>query len=224
MIPAAGMGTRLGCSGPKALVDVGGKALVVRTLERFSPIGLLEDAVIIVTPGHENGFKSALARAFPGSPFTIVTGGAERQTSVQKGLDALSPNTEIVVIHDAARPFISQSTVTESMQAAAKCGAATVAIPAVDTVLRGDSGNWLVDTPPRHELWLCQTPQTFRVEVIRRAHAQAAEDDHVGTDDASLVRRMGERVKLIKGSPLNFKVTTPLDLKMAQWVVREGLA
>ncbi len=224
MIPAAGTGQRLGCAGPKALVDVDGKPLVVRTLERFMPIGLAEHAVIVVTPGHEDAFSAALAKSFPDLQVTVVTGGLERQVSVQNGLDALSPDTEIVVIHDAARPFIAPDTVLDSIKAAAECGAATVAIPAVDTVLHGGPGNWLIDTPPRNELWFCQTPQTFQVDVIRRAHARAAGEGHLGTDDASLVRRMGGRVRLIEGAPLNFKVTTPLDLMMAQWVVKEGIA
>lgn len=224
LVPAAGLGTRLGKRGPKALLPLAGQPLLARTLKRFVELGLVERAVVTVPAGREGEFADALESAFPGSPFTFVEGGAERQDSVRRGLEALRPDTDVVVIHDAARPFVSPDSVRESIAVAADCGAATVAIPCVDTILRGDEDRFLVDTPDRSLLWACQTPQTFRVEVIRAAHEAARRDGFTGTDDASLVRRAGGPVRLVMGTPLNFKVTTPGDWALAELVAREGLA
>ncbi len=222
LIPAAGMGLRLGCEGPKALIDLAGKSMLVRTLERLAPLGLLCDAVIM-TPPHWNGvFADTLSLAFPDVPMSIAQGGAQRQDSVRLGLALLDPETEIVVIHDAARPFVALDSVQASIEAAEACGAATVAIPSVDTVLHADANDYLIDTPDRRFLWLCQTPQTFRVAVIRAAHAHAARDGYTGTDDATLVRRTGAPVRLVTGSPTNIKITTPADLAWAAYLIRQG--
>lgn len=222
LLAAAGMGTRLG-QGPKALVDVGGVPLVVRTLWRFAGLGLLDGAVVLHPAGYRESFASVLGAAFAGVEFLFCEGGAERQLSVSRGLECLAIDTEIVVIHDAARPFVGAASVRESVLAAAACGAATVALPVVDTILEGDAAAFLVDTPDRRFLWACQTPQTFRVEVIRGAHGRAAADGYVGTDDASLVRRLGEPVKLVMGSSFNLKVTTAPDLTLARLLIEKGL-
>ena len=223
LIPAAGMGLRLGAGGPKALIELAGKPLLVRTLARFDGLGLVNLAVIVGPPESKNQFREILDAAFPGYTFTWADGGAERQLSVANGLDALAADTEIVVIHDAARPFVPEGAIQGSIDAAREYGAATVAIPAIDTVLVGDGDAFLVDTPDRTRLWACQTPQTFRVSVIREAHRKASREDHLGTDDATLVQRTGGRVKLVNGSPLNFKVTTPEDFALAQRVIEGGL-
>jgi 2-C-methyl-D-erythritol 4-phosphate cytidylyltransferase len=214
----------MGLDQPKALMRVGGEPLLVRTLWRFQSIGLVDRAVIVVPSGHESTFKSVLQSAFPSARFSFPQGGAERQISVANGLTRIDPDTEIVVIHDAARPFVSEESIRASISAAEECGAATVAIPSVDTILRADAEGYLIDTPDRQFLWMCQTPQTFRVSLIRAAHEAARRENYVGTDDASLVRRMGGKVRLVMGSPVNFKVTTPADLVMAEYVIQEGLA
>lgn len=224
LVAAGGMGARLNLGGPKALVEIAGKPMLVRTLERFAPLGLVDGAVIVVPGGHEPAFAGVLSAAFPGAAFTLATGGAERQISVDSGLEQLAADTDIVVIHDAARPFVTESSIRASIDAAADCGAATVAIPSIDTILKGDPDGYLVETPDRAALWACQTPQTFQLAVIRHAHASARQAAYLGTDDASLVRRAGGRVKLVMGSPLNFKITTPTDLILAECVVREGIA
>lgn len=224
LLPAAGMGARLGYDRPKALVDVAGKPLLIWTLECFVPLGLAAGAVIVITPGHQRDFSEALRHAFPEYTFTLVDGGTERQISVSNGLDRLAPGVEIVVIHDAARPFVSPAAIQAAIDAAAECGAATVAIPCTDTILEADQERFLAATPDRKTMWACQTPQTFRVEVIREAHAAARRDGVALTDDASLVQRTGGKVKLVLGTPLNFKVTTPTDLALADGVIRKGLA
>lgn len=223
VVAAGGMGVRLGLGGPKALVLIAGKPMLLRTLERFSGLGLVDGAIIVVPEGHENAFEQVLQAAFPAQRFSLVGGGPERQDSVANGLARLDEKTEIALIHDAARPFVTEDSIKASIEVAEDCGAATVAIPSTDTILMGDSADYLVETPARETLWACQTPQTFQTAVIRHAHEAARRGAYTATDDATLVRRDGGRVKLVMGSPLNFKITTPADLALAECVVKEGL-
>lgn len=224
LLPAAGMGLRLGLDQPKALVDVAGAPMLLRTLARFEPMGLVEGAVIVVPPDRRDAIEAVVRAAYPRTRFSFVPGGAERQLSVFNGLSALDSDTAIVVIHDAARPFVAGESIQASLEAAAAYGAATVAIPCVDTILAADEEDFLERTPERGRLWACQTPQTFGVSVIRAAHVEAKRHGFIGTDDASLVQRAGGRVKLVRGTALNFKITTPEDLALAAYVVRERLA
>ena len=228
IIAAAGKGVRLGHDMPKALVEIAGKPLLVHTLERFHPLGLTDNTIILITPEQRALFEKTLQQFYSPCPFTLIDGGMERQVSVCNGLNQLDPAVEIVIIHDAARPFVPENAIRDSIQAAAECGAATVAIPSTDTILEAEGisapeHTWLYDTPDRRKLWACQTPQTFLVNVIRQAHAFARETGYLGTDDATLVRKMGGKVRLIMGSPLNLKVTTPADLALAECIVKEGL-
>lgn len=223
LIPAAGLGRRLGLDCPKGLAEIGGTPLFVRTLARFLPLGFLDGAVLIVPPGWMDPFRNGVAAAFPHTDFAFVEGGPERQTSVANGLDRLVKDTDLVIIHDAARPFVPATAIEAACAAAAECGAATVAIPCTDTILEADADDFLLATPERDRLWACQTPQTFRVPVIRAAHDAARRDGFLGTDDASLVRRMGGQVKLVMGSRFNIKVTTPADLALAELLIQGGL-
>ena len=215
---------RLGADRPKALIDLAGVPLLVRTLRRFADLDLADGCIIMIAPQARAEFEGALRAHFPALRAQLVDGGIERQDSVRNGLAALDPATEIVLIHDAARPFVSIDSIRASADAAAEFGAATVAIPSIDTILVSDGDAFLSDTPDRKTLWACQTPQTFRVAVLRHAHEEALRDGYAGTDDASLVQRAGGKVKLVMGSPLNFKVTTPQDLALARCVIEGGLA
>ncbi len=224
LIVAAGAGTRLGAKSPKALVNVAGQPLLAHAVYRFARAGLAGPLVVVAPPGAEARFLPVVERAAEGHACTIVAGGAERQDSVARGLDALDPDTELVAIHDAARPFVSEEAIAASFASAAEYGAATVAIPCADTILEADEAALLQHTPDRSRLWACQTPQTFRVAVIRAAHEHAQREGFLGTDDASLVRRAGHPVKLVRGTAHNFKVTTPDDLALAEAVAAAGLA
>jgi len=223
LIAAGGIGSRLGANVPKALVELDRKPLLVRTLDRFGPLSLVASAVVAAPPGHTREFEAALSAAFPGNTPEVVEGGNQRQQSVANGLERLDGDTELVVIHDAARPFVELECIRRAVEAAEECGAATVAIPVVDTILQGDDSGFLVATPDRSLLWQCQTPQTFQVEVIRAAHAAAQSLGVTATDDATLVRQNGGQVKLVEGSRMNMKITTPGDLALAEYLVRENL-
>ncbi len=128
------------------------------------------------------------------------------------------------MIHDAARPFVAPESIQRAIAAAAEFGAATVGVPCVDTILATDAEQWLCDAPDRRFLWACQTPQVFRTDVIHRAHEAARNKGIMATDDATLVRRLGCKVKVVMGTPLNLKITTPLDLQWAVWIIEKGLA
>lgn len=199
--------------------------MLVHTLRAFNAAEQLEGLVLVISDEDRPAFEACLASHFPRLSPTFVTGGAERQDSVRHGLDALdAATTEIVFIHDAARPFIQPATIRAVHDATLLHGAATVAIPAVDTILEADESGMLLRTPDRARLWQCQTPQTFRLEVIKAAHAWAQRENLRGTDDATLVRGMGHPVALVPGTRFNLKVTTPEDAALAELLIRENLA
>lgn len=221
VIVAAGLGTRMGAPVPKALIDVAGRPLLARTLERMASSHCFDAPPLVTYPaGYESAFRRCLGDS--GLEATLIPGGAERQDSVRLALASLPPDIELVAIHDAARPFVPISSVEDSLEAAREYGAATVAIPVTDTILEADGEAFLVNTPERARLWACQTPQSFRYSVILEAHHRAAQEGFLGTDDASLVRRMGGAVKLVMGHAYNIKITRPEDLIWARAIVEEA--
>ena len=222
LVPAAGLGKRLLRSEPKALVDLAGEPLLIRTLRCFASLGLVKDALVMVPLHHETAFRAAIDHAFPSTRVQLSPGGAERQQSVARGLDALATDHGIVVIHDAARPFVDPDTVREAISEARKHGAATVATPCVDTILQATKDQFLEDTPDRSRLWACQTPQVFRIGLLREAHRRAAKEGRSYTDDATLVLAHGAPIRIVAGSPKNFKVTTPEDLRYAEFLIQEA--
>jgi 2-C-methyl-D-erythritol 4-phosphate cytidylyltransferase len=221
VIPAAGMGCRLGNAGPKALINLAGSPLVIHTLRRFDALDIGEPVVLACPPDHGAHFADALGAAYPGRAFRLISGGAERQDSVRVALDALEADTDLVIIHDAARPFIERGSIEAAIDAAAEYGAATVAVPVTDTILEEDGAGFLAAVPDRSVLWACQTPQVFRKDIIVRAHAAALQAGFSGTDDASLVKWHGGPVRLITGSARNLKITTPADRRLAEILLRE---
>jgi len=224
LIPAAGEGARLGADLPKALVPVAGLPLLIRTLRRFEPLNLVAQAVVAVPPGRQDAFRAVLAEAFPDNRITLIPGGAERQDSVARALDALRNDTRLVVIHDAARPFVAPETVQAAIDAAEKHGAATVAEPCVDTILLADDQAYLQTTPDRERLWSCLTPQVFHIDLVRDAHRRAAENGERYTDDATLVHAAGTPVKIVPGRGANRKITTVDDLRYSEYLLEKDHA
>lgn len=221
IIPAAGLGKRLGRSEPKALVELAGEPLLVHTLRRFASLHLIDGATIMIPLHQESGFRKVLDAAFPRAQIQLVPGGAERQDSVARGLDALATNDGIVVIHDAARPFVDPAVVREAISEARKHGAATVAMPCADTILEADDRPTLLRTPDRKHLWACQTPQVFRLDLLRDAHKHAHARGLKFTDDATLVRETGATVHIVASTARNFKVTTADDLRYAAFLLEQ---
>jgi len=210
----------MGAPVPKALLDVCGTPLLVRTLRQLLATDFFTFPPIVTYPAsHEAEFAGCLRDA--GIEARLIPGGAERQDSVRLALEATSTEVEVVAIHDAARPFVPARSIRASIEAARECGAATVAIPVTDTILEADAEGYLVNTPDRARMWACQTPQTFLRETILAAHHKAVAEGYRATDDASLVRRYGGRVRLVQGHPFNIKITRPEDLPLAQRIIEE---
>jgi len=223
IIVAAGKGERMGTALPKPFLPLRGVPLLVHTLRSLDQSLLLKTIVLVIAPEREQLCRTMLSRLNqPEShgplrcPVRLVHGGAERQDSVRCGLAALDPECDIVAIHDAARPFITAPIVEESIRIAAQVGAALVAVPVADTLKRVDAEQAVVETISRQGLWLAQTPQTFRVDIIRAAHQRAQDEGIVVTDDAALIEKIGGTVQIVPGDRRNFKLTSPEDLRMAE--------
>nr|WP_246363411.1 2-C-methyl-D-erythritol 4-phosphate cytidylyltransferase [Deinococcus budaensis] len=205
MIPAAGSGTRLG-RGPKAFVEVAGQSLLARSVAALAPhVG----EVLVALPAGMDLPAGLRARA--------ISGGETRQESVLRLLEATSAG--IVLVHDAARPFLPAGVVGALLSAVAETGAATAALPVADTLVRGEGGQWQ-GAVPREGLWAVQTPQAFARGELLRAHRAACEQGYAATDDAGLIAWQGGAVTLVPGDPRLFKVTAPGDLALAHAVAR----
>ncbi|MDA8065797.1 MAG: 2-C-methyl-D-erythritol 4-phosphate cytidylyltransferase [Thermaerobacter sp.] len=217
IVPAAGSGRRMGRPEGKLALDLGGKPVLLHTLEALQRSPRVDEIVLVVRPEEEAGWRSRLAQ-LPGQRKVrrVVAGGERRQDSVARGLAVLDPRSSVVVVHDGARPLVSRELLHRTIEAAAEHGAAVAAMPVTDTV-KEVSGEWVQRTLDRSRLWAAQTPQAFRTEVLREAYAAAEEGE--ATDDAALVERLGQRVRVVRGEGENLKLTTRRDLELARMLV-----
>jgi 2-C-methyl-D-erythritol 4-phosphate cytidylyltransferase len=219
LIPAAGMGKRMGASVNKQYLQLDGMPIVARTVSVFEQSPLI-DAIYLVIPAEEIPYcREHIVEAYKFCKVAaIIPGGKERQYSVMNGLRGMerhASDDDVVLIHDGVRPLISEEMLRESIAGAISHDGAVVAVPAKDTIKVAGDGI-VTGTPDRDTLWQAQTPQAFRYGVIYAAH-QAAETDHyLGTDDSSLVERAGGRVRIVPGDYHNIKITTPEDLILAE--------
>ncbi len=209
LLVMAGSGTRFGGSVPKVQVELGGEPLWRVGARTLAGVPGCVGLVLVVAAGAEEAVRSAAA-PLPG--VRVVRGGPRRQDSVRLGLAALPAEARVVAVHDAARPLVAAGHAAAVVEAADRHGAALLAVPARDTVKRVDAAGRVTATLDRSELWLAQTPQCFRVELLRAAHAAAERDGVDVTDDAALVERGGGEVRVVRGDPWNLKVTEPDDL------------
>jgi len=216
VIPAGGVGTRLGHRTPKQFLRLGGVPILVATARHFARHPAVQAIVVAAPDAHARRAARALARL--GQRVAVVAGGATRQESVWRALQATPAHAEIVVVHDAVRPFITRRLIDAVLRAARRHGAAICALPIAETVKRV-RGGFAEETLDRSQLCAVQTPQAFRAALLREAHEKAQRDGVVGTDDAMLVERLGHAVCVVPGSEMNVKITTPADLRRARaWV------
>ncbi|GAA0783915.1 2-C-methyl-D-erythritol 4-phosphate cytidylyltransferase [Hathewaya limosa] len=226
IILAGGSGTRMGSDIPKQFIDIYGKPLIIHTIEAFD-INPNIDYIAVIC---KNEFKEDLTiwiRKYGISKVKwIVDGGNTRQESVYNGINQLSDfcsNQDIVVIHDAARPLISQRIINENIESAKINKAVDTVIPTTDTIIRSIDGSVIEEVPVRRELYLGQTPQSFEYALIKKAHEEAKKENNLNaTDDCQLVLKIGNKVSLVKGDKLNFKVTTFEDLLILKSVIKLG--
>jgi len=227
IIPAGGAGKRMGGASSKQFMDLAGTPILARTLNVFNGIREI-DGIVLVVPQDEIEFaKMAIVDRFHFSRVRqVLAGGQERQDSVRKGIFALGPHAEsddIVVIHDAVRPFVTEELILKSIDECRRYGAVTLGVPVKDTVKQVDAEGVVGRTVDRAVFWLTQTPQTFRMSIISEAYGRAYEEGFRGTDDASLVERIGVGVRMIFGSYENIKITTPEDHEYAEYLVKKRL-
>lgn len=220
VIPAGGVGLRLGRHTPKQFITVGGEPLLVRTVRHFARHPGVVAIAVAAPEAHLARTRRLVGALGRHPPVAIVAGGATRQESVARALGAVPGAAEVVVVHDAVRPFVTRALIDAVVLAATETGAAICALPITETVKRVRDG--LVEaTLDRSVLWTVQTPQAFRAGLLREAHARARREGAVATDDAMLVERLGGPVRVVPGSELNVKITTPGDLRRARaWAGR----
>ena len=217
IVPAAGSGNRMGRELSKQYLALGGMPLLVHTLNVFEKCPLVDALLVVVPPPDVEAVRTEMLPRWSLKKLAgVIPGGKERQDSVRAGIEALDRETELVVIHDAVRPFITVELIENCIRAAAEEGAATVGVPVKDTVKEVGADGRVMRTCDRNLLWLTQTPQAFRRDIIENAHRAAVRDGYRGTDDTSLVERLGIAVRMIRGDYGNIKITTPEDLVIAE--------
>lgn len=219
VIPAAGLGVRLGGT-KKAFLPLAGRPLLAYTVSAIAWCPTIHRIILVVPPGDEvRCQREVLGPLSLSATVVVVPGGESRQESVLCGLREAG-DADLVVVHDGARPCVEGHLVGAVVKAAAEWGAAVTAIPMADTVKVVDPEGWVLETPPRERLWAVQTPQAFRGDLLRRAHAAARAAGIVATDDGGLVERLGEKIRVVPGSSENIKVTTAEDLILAEVILR----
>lgn len=220
VIAAAGQGKRFGDSLPKQFLTLGGKPVLSYSLETFSKSDLIGEIIVVVPEDWVRTVKTDIVDRLSIPKVTkIIPGGPERQDSVLNGFNSLSGKPGIVAVHDGARPLVPLSLLEEVIREASAHGAALSALPSSDTIKKSSPDMYADGTVPRDSLWFAQTPQAFGYDVLKKAFSKAADDRFTGTDESQLVERTGVRVKIVKGSPYNIKITTPEDLALGELIL-----
>jgi len=220
IIPAAGTGVRMGSGTPKQFLALEGVPIFVHTLRKFSFSDVVDEIHLAVRPEDMERARQDLEREHFAKPVRLVTGGPSRQETVARALAHASPGTDLVVVHDAVRPFVELEMIRRVTEAARKEGAAILGILSIDTVKQVER-QAIVGTIPRERIVLAQTPQAFRYSILREAFDRAATDGFNGSDESSLVERLGYAVIVLMGSDRNIKITKPSDLPLARLYIAQ---
>ena len=224
VIVAAGKGRRMGTEVSKQFLPLCGKEILAHSVEKFEKAEKIRDIVLVTGEDSLQDVRDMAQEYGWKKIVSVVAGGKERQDSVWNGLQAVSDDTDIVLIHDGVRPFVTEDILDHSIETAVEMGGCVAGVPAKDTIKVCNSENIAVATPDRSTLWQIQTPQTFRKDLIMQAYQKAKEDGFVGTDDASLAEYSGCPVKVIMGSYRNIKITTKEDLLIGEAFLKEEQA
>jgi 2-C-methyl-D-erythritol 4-phosphate cytidylyltransferase len=238
IIPAAGLGTRMApASGPqtkkpapsKQFTELAGTPILIHTLRKFAARPEISEICIALRPSETASFRARLEKQEKDilhKKLIFAEGGERRQDSVASALAAITAAADdIILVHDAVRPFVTPEIIHDVIRAAQKYGAAIAGLPAVDTVKqveRTAEGAVITSTIPRERVVMAQTPQGFRYDVLKKAFDEATADGFLGTDEASLVERSGHEVAVVMGSPRNIKITTPADMELAEFYLRNS--
>lgn len=215
IIPAAGLGLRMGSDVPKQFLLLDGKPILHHTLSVLEQCSEVDEVVLVVSEKEITQAQQQIQVSYP-KVTQVIMGGKERQDSVYNGWRSLDPGTKIVVVHDGVRPFVPPDLISETIEAARDFGAAIAAIPVSDTIKKVNADGRVERTVDRTGLWRVQTPQTFRYSLLGEAFQKAQADGFYGTDEGSLIEHLGKEVKVIPGSELNIKITRSEDLVLGE--------
>ncbi len=227
ILPAAGLGTRMGAETPKQFLELDGVPLVIFTLRRLVACPAITDLYVAAREEEVASLEEKIAHARLGRPVRVVRGGETRQQSVANALSQVASATEIVLVHDAVRPFVTREQVERVIAEARSRGAGILGIPAIDTIKEVKRSSLPEDmalinaTIPRERIVLAQTPQAFSFALLKEAFARAEQDGVTASDEAALVERLGRDVYVVLGSERNFKLTRPADIDLARFYLEQ---
>jgi 2-C-methyl-D-erythritol 4-phosphate cytidylyltransferase len=230
IVPAAGLGTRMGAETPKQFLELDGMPLILFTLRRLATSAAITEFFISTRAEDIVSLQDTVAKAGLGRPARVVHGGDTRQQSVANALAQVDPTTEIVLVHDAVRPFVTLEQIERVIVEARTRGAAILGIPAIDTVKEVKRASLpqdvalITSTIPRERIVLAQTPQAFQYALIRDAFRSGQKDGVTASDEAGLVERLGHDVYVVQGSDRNLKITRPADMELARFYLAQERA
>lgn len=217
IIPAAGLGKRFGAKKQFLLLE--GKPILIHTLEAFERSPGIEAVCVAVPEAEIASVREMIAQYALKKPIQVVAGGRERQDSVRLGFEVI-PACDIVVIHDGVRPLVTPEVIEKTIQGALEFGGCVAALPVKETTKRVSAEGFIQETVDRNDLWSVQTPQAFRYEIFKKAVQTSVQDGFLGTDEAMLVERITQKIKVVAGDPVNIKITSPEDLGVAESLLR----
>jgi 2-C-methyl-D-erythritol 4-phosphate cytidylyltransferase len=224
IITAGGLGKRFDAQGgdnlPKQFISLSGKPVIAHSVLTFENLDFVKNIVVVVPENWVEYTRREVVEKFNLKKVcSVVSGGSERQESVLRGFKAIPDKPDIVVVHDGVRPFVTLELIDETIIKAYESGGAIAAIPATDTIKISTPEHNIERTVPRENIWLAQTPQAFKYDIIREALEEASREKYLGTDEAELVERLGKEVVIVLGSRENLKITTPEDIKHAELIL-----
>lgn len=216
IIPAAGAGRRMGTDIPKPYLLLNGISVLERTLSCFSQMKSLQQVIVSTSDAFSDQTSEILSRLFKDIETVVVDGGARRQDSIYNAFKEVSDTIQYIAVHDAVRPFIRAERITDCLITSAEMGAAIIGVPVKDTIKQADADGVIKKTPDRSRLWQAQTPQIFRKDLYHEAYQHASDNNIEVTDDASLFEASGKDVRIVEGDRENFKLTYPIDFRIAE--------
>ena len=225
IVPAAGMGTRMGGETPKQFLELDGAPIFLHTLRRLASCDLITEIIVATRADEVERIQERCRQEKLKQTLRVIKGGPTRQDSVAAALALVADDVDLVVVHDGVRPFATREQITRVIEEARKCGAAILGVPAMDTVKEVKRGSLPEDTAlitatiPRERLVMAQTPQAFRTKLLKDAFAKAASDEVNASDEAGLVERLGHEVHVVHGTERNIKITKPADMELARFIL-----
>ncbi|AOT71128.1 2-C-methyl-D-erythritol 4-phosphate cytidylyltransferase [Geosporobacter ferrireducens] len=220
IILAAGKGSRMKAELNKQYLVLKDKPIIAHTITVFENCPLIDEIILVINPEEEEICKKRILDRFKYKKITkLIGGGAERQRSVHNGLNVVDPRSQIVLVHDGARPLVTSKIIERCVKGAQAFGAVSAGVPIKETIKIMTKDRFVQYTPKREDVWITQTPQAFQLEIIKKAHDFAILHEILGTDDAMLVEHMGEKVRMVEGDYENIKITTPEDLIAAEAIL-----